>query len=66
MPSLSRLDRAMAATYTRLRQTLPAFRAEQLRQDQRGFLQGRDACGANVACIDTAYRFQLDRMVIYE
>jgi hypothetical protein len=63
---LARLDRNLGRVYSQLRRSLPADGAERLRRDQREFISGRDACGADIACIDTAYRFRLDYMVVYQ
>ncbi|MCX5495572.1 lysozyme inhibitor LprI family protein [Kaistia dalseonensis] len=54
-PDLNDSDVEMATRYQMLLALLPMGGAGALRDDQKAWLQGRQACGGNVACLRSAY-----------
>ncbi|GIT92440.1 hypothetical protein JANAI62_28980 [Jannaschia pagri] len=62
--NLAQLDSQMAAQYQSIRRRLSNAGRARLLEEQRGFLRGRDACGANAGCINNAYRFHMDRIAV--
>jgi membrane-bound inhibitor of C-type lysozyme/uncharacterized protein YecT (DUF1311 family) len=53
-PTLAKLDRDMASTYSWLRGQLQPYQKGQLKQDQKQWLGQRNRCGSNDQCIQTA------------
>ena len=64
-PVLAGLDREMAATYFEVRQQLSKPMRRVLRDSQRGFLDQRNGCGADYACLKELYEIRISRLRFY-
>ena len=61
VPRLAAMDEALASAYRSAgASNIGAGAARALREDQRKWLRGRDACGADVACLEASYRARAD------
>lgn len=61
VPRLAAMDEALASAYRSAgASNIGAGAARALRDEQRKWLRARDACGADVACLEASYRARAD------
>jgi uncharacterized protein len=62
---LSQLDERMAAMYAQVRNRMDGYERQQLEAQQRFWLQGRQRCGRDYACIESYYLVRISELASY-
>jgi uncharacterized protein YecT (DUF1311 family) len=65
-PELSRMDAQLRDVFTAQQQKLSPSRQEALKAEQRNWLREREACGANVPCLNRLYVARIRRLQDYQ
>ena len=60
-PTLASEDEEMSSEYYQLTTSAPGWAARQIRNEQRDWIAGRNACGYDMQCIMGEYRWRLQQ-----